>query len=187
MANNKPLIPWFFLSNNDDLHINTKLPTKAISYSMLDQSLGASSSVLEYYDHFLHCRRVGTPISLDEATSSHSFGHFAKILVDIDLKSDLPNQILVEREGYAFFVSIEYDNLPVLCVGCQAIGHMISACRKMTKEVGAEVRKPILKKPDVVSGVSKDLQQDIVINLKIDKRNKNLDQERVFYNPGLDG
>ncbi|KAF1898253.1 hypothetical protein Lal_00033019 [Lupinus albus] len=69
---------------------------------------------------------IGIPISLDEATSNRSFGHFARVLVDLDLKSDLPNQILVERECYAFFVSIEYDNLSAFCVGCQTIGSMAS-------------------------------------------------------------
>ncbi|KAF1879339.1 hypothetical protein Lal_00005805 [Lupinus albus] len=34
---------------------------------------------------------IDTPISLDEATSNRTFGHFARVLVDIDLKSDLPN------------------------------------------------------------------------------------------------
>ncbi|XP_019418539.1 PREDICTED: uncharacterized protein LOC109329320 [Lupinus angustifolius] len=37
---------------------------------------------------------LGVPISLDDATSSRSFGHFARILVDVDLKGALPSQIL---------------------------------------------------------------------------------------------
>ncbi|CAL0321590.1 unnamed protein product [Lupinus luteus] len=68
---------------------------------------------------------LGTPISLDEATTTRSFGHFARVLVDIDLKSNLPNQILVEREVFAFFVSIEFENLPDFCSGCHSIGHAV--------------------------------------------------------------
>ncbi|KAE9587721.1 hypothetical protein Lalb_Chr23g0276971 [Lupinus albus] len=52
---------------------------------------------------------IGTQIALDDATDSRSFGHFAKVLVEINLKNKLPGQILVEREDFAFFVSIEYE------------------------------------------------------------------------------
>ncbi|XP_019432836.1 PREDICTED: uncharacterized protein LOC109339775 [Lupinus angustifolius] len=86
---------------------------------------------------------LGVPISLDEATSNRSFGHFARIWVDVDLKGTLPSQILVEREGFAFFVHIEYENLPAFCSGCQVIGHLISSCRR-NKDVGAEIPRPTL-------------------------------------------
>ncbi|KAF1881297.1 hypothetical protein Lal_00023333 [Lupinus albus] len=34
---------------------------------------------------------IGTPTSLDDATSTRSFGHFARVLVDIDLKEPNPS------------------------------------------------------------------------------------------------
>ncbi|KAF1867169.1 hypothetical protein Lal_00049598 [Lupinus albus] len=37
---------------------------------------------------------IRTPISLGEATHCRSFGHFARVLVDINLKASLPEQIL---------------------------------------------------------------------------------------------
>ncbi|KAF1885661.1 hypothetical protein Lal_00039509 [Lupinus albus] len=102
------------------------------------------------------------------------------------MKSDLPNQIIVEREGFAFFVSIEYDNLPVFCVGCQAIGHVASASRKLKKELG--VSKPTHKKVDNVSKVSKENpHQDLDINLEIDINDNVLNLERVVSTPGLEG
>lgn len=39
---------------------------------------------------------VGTPISIDEPTRNKVFGHYARVLVDIYLSGELPNQILVE-------------------------------------------------------------------------------------------
>ncbi|CAL0315585.1 unnamed protein product [Lupinus luteus] len=92
---------------------------------------------------------IGTPISLDEATNNRTFGHFARVLVDMDLKSDLPNKIMVEREGYAFFVELEYEKLPQYCNGCQTIGHMVSNCRKKMKETtktGTATRKKPIQK-----------------------------------------
>ncbi|XP_019435165.1 PREDICTED: uncharacterized protein LOC109341678 [Lupinus angustifolius] len=96
---------------------------------------------------------LGTPISLDEATTSRSFGHFSRILVDIDLKGSLPNQILVEREGFAFFVYIEYEKLPEFCSGCQSIGHLISQYRRTRKDQGVDALRP--KKPDPTRNVPK--------------------------------
>lgn len=53
---------------------------------------------------------VGTPICTDAITSKprieRSFGHFARVLVDIDLSQELRYRVLVERKGYAFFLLI---------------------------------------------------------------------------------
>jgi len=46
---------------------------------------------------------LGTPLRLDAATSKcpfeRSFGHFARVLVDIDLSSKIRHKLWVEREG----------------------------------------------------------------------------------------
>ncbi|KEH19239.1 DUF4283 domain protein [Medicago truncatula] len=47
---------------------------------------------------------VGTPISIDGPTRNRAFGHYALILVDIDLSKRVYDEILVEREGFAFNV-----------------------------------------------------------------------------------
>ncbi|CAL0318467.1 unnamed protein product [Lupinus luteus] len=107
---------------------------------------------------------IGTPISLDDATVNRTFGHFARVLIDIDLKSELPNQILVEREGYAFFVELQYEKLPQYCTGCQNIGHVLSDCRKKSKDPPKAGPGP--KKKHVEKVVNK--EKDFVINLEID-------------------
>lgn len=73
---------------------------------------------------------IGTPVAIDEVTSKKSFGHFARVLVDLDLNSRFQDQILVEREGYAFFVGLVYENPPLFCTHCQVIGHDSINCRK---------------------------------------------------------
>lgn len=75
---------------------------------------------------------IGVPISLDEATINRSFGpfgHFARVLVDINLADKLHDQILVEREGFAFFVGIEFERLPSFCLHCCMIGHSLGNCK----------------------------------------------------------
>jgi len=72
---------------------------------------------------------VGTPLLIDNATSKRIFGHYARILVDMDFSRKLFHEITVEREGYAFNVVVAYEWLPKFCTHCQTIGHDVSSCR----------------------------------------------------------
>lgn len=76
---------------------------------------------------------LGTPMRLDAATSKcpleRSFGHFARVLIDIDLSAKIRHKLWVEREGYAFLVNVEYENLPLFCSHCRNIGHIFSTCK----------------------------------------------------------
>lgn len=59
---------------------------------------------------------IGTPLTIDEATLSRVFGLYARVLVDVDMSGRLFDSVLVEREGHAFPVAIEYEKKPpVLC------------------------------------------------------------------------
>ncbi|XP_019420741.1 PREDICTED: uncharacterized protein LOC109330928 [Lupinus angustifolius] len=131
---------------------------------------------------------IGTPIAIDEATNNRSFRHFSKVLVDINLKAKLTNQILVEREGFAFFVNLEYENLPEFCNGCQCIGHTIANCRRNRTEMAQEVPKPVHKSgPSVEKKLTTEKVNDLVINLEISKREVNIENmERLISSPGSD-
>jgi hypothetical protein len=72
---------------------------------------------------------VGTPIDIDGPTRNRTFGHYARILVDIDLSKKLYDEILVEREDFAFKVEVQYERMPLFCQHCHSIGHNISSCR----------------------------------------------------------
>jgi hypothetical protein len=77
---------------------------------------------------------IGTPICTDAATNKskfdRDFGHFARVLVDIDLKHAPTYRVLVERTGFAFFVDIEFENLLAYCSYCKCIGHEVSVCKR---------------------------------------------------------
>lgn len=49
---------------------------------------------------------VGTPLLIDNATTNRLFGHYARILVDMDFTHKIFYQIVVEREGFAFPVEV---------------------------------------------------------------------------------
>jgi hypothetical protein len=77
---------------------------------------------------------IGTPICVDSVTAKpmheRTFGQFARVLVDMDLSQPLRFKVLVERKGFAFFVELEYENVPDFCNNCQVIGHHVDNCRR---------------------------------------------------------
>lgn len=50
------------------------------------------------------------------------------------MKKRIPNEIMVERENFAFFVYLDYENLPAFCDFCHIIGHDISNCSSQKKK-----------------------------------------------------
>ncbi|PON33062.1 Zinc knuckle CX2CX4HX4C, partial [Trema orientale] len=74
-------------------------------------------------------RGVGVPIRFDEMTLKGDFGHFARILIDIDLSQPLSDSIMVEVGTDCLFIPLEYERLPDFCTACKTIGHVASACR----------------------------------------------------------
>lgn len=95
---------------------------------------------------------VGTPICVDYVTSKpaieRTFGHYARVLVDLDVSCDLKYEVLVERKGFAFFVEFEYENLPEFCSFCRMIGHNASVCRKAIKKDVAHKGKALVNDKD---------------------------------------
>jgi len=74
---------------------------------------------------------VGTPLLIDNVTRNRLYGHYARILVDLDLSKKVFYEVLVEREGFAFPVDIEYEGLPDFCTHYHNIGHSINSCRRL--------------------------------------------------------
>jgi hypothetical protein len=76
---------------------------------------------------------VGTPICTDALAAKpmfdRTFGHFARVLVDMDISQPLRYKVLVERVGYAFYVDLEYENLPPFCIHCKMVGHYLESCK----------------------------------------------------------
>ncbi|KAI9201543.1 hypothetical protein LWI28_025095 [Acer negundo] len=73
---------------------------------------------------------IWVSLRLDKATSDGDFGHYAIVLVDVDVSSVLPTSVLLERdEFHSSFIAVEYENLPSFCSTCSSIGHLPSSCR----------------------------------------------------------
>jgi len=72
---------------------------------------------------------IGTPLLIDSATQKRVFGHYTRVLGDIDLSRRLFHEIMVEREGFAFPMEVVYEWIPDFCSHCQIIEHHASNCR----------------------------------------------------------
>lgn len=74
------------------------------------------------------------PSAFDSTSSKsmfdRSFGHFMRVLVDINLVKELTQKILLERVGLAFFTEEEYEKLPDFCTHCKVIGHQYDTCMR---------------------------------------------------------
>jgi hypothetical protein len=107
---------------------------------------------------------VGTPICTDQITIKsqfdREFGHFVRVLVDLDLKKQPVYRVLVERVGFAFFVDFEFENKPEFCHFCNVIGHDQGHCKRahpdMSKVVVDQHNKSQNKAPKNVFNVVKD-------------------------------
>lgn len=96
-------------------------------------------------------RNIGTLICIDSASNKSSFerpfGHFVRVLVDLDLTKGLSYKILVERVGFAFFVDIEYEKIPDFCSFCSCIVHSFDNCKKKNPHQSKE-KKVVIKQPE---------------------------------------
>lgn len=63
-----------------------------------------------------------------------AFGHYARILVDIDLSKPLHSDILVERNEFAFYARVEYEKLTHLYDFCKTVDHTLPQCKKKKKK-----------------------------------------------------
>ncbi|KAK2360275.1 hypothetical protein QL285_085560 [Trifolium repens] len=102
---------------------------------------------------------LGSPLALDEATKKRTFGHFARILIDVDLSSNLHERVLVEWNDFDFYVDVEYENIPPFCNSCQIIGHSVNNCKYQTPRATASsttANKPKVR--PIVNNVEKPLE-----------------------------
>lgn len=74
-----------------------------------------------------------------------TFGQFVRVLIDINWVQPLRQKVLVERQGFTFFVEIDYENVPSFCSHCRMIGHLISRCNKITRHEEPDNKKEGLR------------------------------------------
>jgi len=66
-----------------------------------------------------------TPFIFSHFHSNLHYKLSGKISKTLNWQKDFFYEILVEREGNAFYVEVHYDRLPDFCYHCQIIGHSV--------------------------------------------------------------
>ncbi|MCI24336.1 NBS resistance protein, partial [Trifolium medium] len=95
-------------------------------------------------------------------------------LVDLDLSQRIFDEILVEREGYAFKLSVVYERLPEFCHHCHVVGHNVSICKwlhpprveqkiDIKKKELHEINKKIVKQEYVARAIA---QSEVLLQQK---------------------
>lgn len=65
----------------------------------------------------------------DSPTLNGDVGHFARILVEVDLTNSLHDFVILEVNGLDIEVELHYESLPLFCCACKNIGYRLSSCR----------------------------------------------------------
>jgi hypothetical protein len=103
---------------------------------------------------------IGTPLTIDDATKSRLFGLYARVLVDVDMSEPLFESVVVEREGHALTVAVQYEKYPLYCANCKTLGHDIHSCFKLSSNNRNDIALQVPKK-SIPHQVTKDTNNHI--------------------------
>jgi len=109
---------------------------------------------------------IGTPLLIDSATQNRVFGHYARVLVDMDLSKQIFNEVMIERTCYSFAIEVIYERLLAFCTHCKNIGHHITSCRwlhllKDTHVIDKQKKSIVSQKQQIQKWQPKDNPNDI--------------------------
>ncbi|KAL8511866.1 hypothetical protein ACS0TY_018340 [Phlomoides rotata] len=88
---------------------------------------------MEYWQPSIHeaiASAFGTLIRIDDRTFHRRMGHYARILVEIDMKTGLIEKIMYKRAGVCSFATLVFERLPEFCRNCGIVGHTTAACTR---------------------------------------------------------
>ncbi|KAK3229335.1 hypothetical protein Dsin_001216 [Dipteronia sinensis] len=78
-------------------------------------------------------RGIGIPLKFDRATPECDYGHFAHMLIDVDLSKPLSDSIMIEVGEDCLFPTLYFENVPNFCSVCSSIGHSAASCHHRAK------------------------------------------------------
>ncbi|KAG0475756.1 hypothetical protein HPP92_015442 [Vanilla planifolia] len=91
---------------------------------------------------------LGKPLKVDTATAAMSRPNVAKVCVELDLASQLPDRIRISSipgvKAGGFWQRVTYENLPLYCDNCFTIGHAPSACKHQSGKAKPKGQKVLL-------------------------------------------
>ena len=71
---------------------------------------------------------IGVPIKFDGITFEGEYGHFAHMLIDVDLSKPLADTIMVKIDNNFLFLMLYFKSVPKFCTTGGSIQHVITSC-----------------------------------------------------------
>lgn len=92
---------------------------------------------------------IGNPLIIDVATKQYVFGHYARVLVDLDFSRRVFDEIIVEEMDFLSNWQLIMNGSPDYCTHCRMIGHDVMVCHWLipTKAVEKVDKVDRWKKP----------------------------------------
>ena len=74
---------------------------------------------------------VGKFVRVDQATTKRDRLQYARILIEVSVNQDFPEQItFINEKGIEVVADVHYEWKPNLCTVCKSLGHSTEECRK---------------------------------------------------------
>ncbi|XP_028090815.1 uncharacterized protein LOC114291026 [Camellia sinensis] len=86
---------------------------------------------MEYWDFERQSRissKIGLPLFMDHLTSTGSTVSFARVCVEVNVDSPLPQNFFVKCEDEVVEIRVEYQGTPAKCEHCRVFGHDTKNC-----------------------------------------------------------
>ncbi|XP_057775307.1 uncharacterized protein LOC130994279 [Salvia miltiorrhiza] len=92
-------------------------------------------------------RVLGNPLRIDNASATGHVGHFARVLVELDMALPILNSMYIDDGDRSFYIEFSFESMPLFCSRCKLTGHSTDKCRRADR---ATSKQKITEPPAVV-------------------------------------
>ncbi|XP_059627006.1 uncharacterized protein LOC132269779 [Cornus florida] len=74
------------------------------------------------------CSLFSKPISMDDPALHRDKDQYVRVMVEVDVHKDLPEDMVVDFHGEDCKVHVEYEWKPIVCSVCKRVDHAVDRC-----------------------------------------------------------
>lgn len=105
-------------------------------------------------------RCIELSLKFDQNIAFGEFGHFARVLADVDLTAHLPETLLINRTSGSITIGVIDENILEFCNACYCVGYATTCCHQL------EVNKSLeMSYKDVVSKIGEKHVKKVMLQL----------------------
>ncbi|KAF3445699.1 hypothetical protein FNV43_RR10875 [Rhamnella rubrinervis] len=100
-------------------------------------------------------RGIRTPLKFDHSTIVGNYGHYARVLVDVDLAGFVKKKLLLETTDDCIEVDLYFELFPDFCTSCHSVGHSMVKCKSVIGKTPPNVGYHGKQKENKASGLTR--------------------------------